>query len=74
MSLPPNQPMKKYLFRETIVIEVEMTSDSEDTVMHECTNFVCDLLRKGRIRAEMDNSDVHTYRINSDGADVQINN
>lgn len=73
MSVPTNQ-MKKYLFRETIVIELDLSATDEDSVMETGTSFVSDLLRGGRIVAEMKNNKIYTYRLNSDGGDVQINN
>jgi hypothetical protein len=73
MSVPTNQ-MKKYLFRETIVIELDLSATDENSVMETGTNFVHDLLRGGRIVAEMKSGTNFTYRLNSDGGDVQINN
>jgi hypothetical protein len=72
---PSQQPnMKNYLYRETLVIEIELNASDEDSVMETGTHFVCDMLRKGQINAEMQNTSVRIYRIKSEGADVNINN
>ncbi len=73
--IPSQQPnMKNYLFRETLVVEVELNASDEDTVMETATQFVVDMLLKGQINAEMKNPSVRVYRIKSEGADVNINN
>lgn len=74
MTPSQQQNMKNYLYRETLVIEIELNASDAGSVMETGTHFVCDMLRKGQINAEMQNTSVSIYRIKSEGADVNINN
>lgn len=74
MSLPPTNKMKKYLFRETLVIELEVSAENEQSVINMGTDFVSDLLRKGRVSAEIQNNEITHYRIKSQDINAQINN